>query len=345
MGGSGGRYQLYCAKGVLSVSFACSELVILSSCASISLEKWRQAPRVSLRSVASDPDVVEHCDCIVPVCPESILISSASEAEYAGDASWVKNYLYSLTHGDREVVASRTGWLNDKVIAAAQMIMLQHFPSMAGLQPPALQRVFAFHVHCGAFVQIINVTNNHWCVVSKVGCDSGVVNVYDNLTKKRLPKKTVRLIASLLFSAASTLEMRMMDIARQSNGFDCGVLAIAYAFDICSGLDPCSVSFHSNNIQQHLLTCLEQCQLSQFPVLQERKCTPVKSTETVELFCTCRMPEERGDVMAECESCHEWYHRHCMDIPSEVFGPSDVQWHVPVRELLRCTMGRRLSQK
>ena len=117
-----------------------------------------------------------------------------------------------------------------------------------------------------------------------------------------------------------------MDVTRQSNGSDCGVLPIAYAFDICSGLDPCSVSFHSNNIRQHLLTCLEQCQLSRFPVLQERKCAPVKSTETVELFCTCRMPEERGDVMAKCESCHEWYHRHCMDIPSEVFGPSDVQW-------------------
>ena len=306
VGESGGRYQLYCAKGVLNVSFSCSELVILSSFASISLEKWRQAPRVSLRSVASDPDVVEHCDCIVPMCPESILIPSASEAEDVGDASWVKNYLYSLTHGDREVVASRTGWLNDKVIAAAQMIMLQHFPSMAGLQPLALQRVFAFHVHCGAFVHIINVSNNHWCVVSTVGCDSGVVNVYDSLPKKRLPKKTVRLIASLLFSAASTLEMRMM-------------------IDICSGWDPCSVSFDSNNIRHHLLTCLEQCQLSRFPVLQERKCTPVKSTETVELFCTCRMPEER-DVMAECESCHEWYHRHCMDISSEVFGPSDVQW-------------------
>ncbi len=219
----------------------------MSSCASIPLEKWCQAPRMSLRSVASDPEVVEHCDCIVPVCPESVFISSASEAEDAGDALWVKNYLYSLTHGDREVVASRTGWLNDKVIAAAQMIMLQRFPSMAGSQPPALQKVFAFMSTVEVF-QIINVSNNHWCVVSTVGCDSGVVIVYDSLPTKILPNKTVRLIASLLFSAASTLEMRTMDVARQSNGSDCGVLARAYAFDICSGLDPRSVSFDSNNI-------------------------------------------------------------------------------------------------
>ena len=29
----------------------------------------------------------------------------------------------------------------------------------------------------------------------------------------------------------------MMDVEKQSNGSDCGVLAIAYAFDLCSGLN------------------------------------------------------------------------------------------------------------
>ena len=27
-----------------------------------------------------------------------------------------------------------------------------------------------------------------------------------------------------------------------------------------------------------------------------------------------------------CDSCHIWYHRHCMDISSEVFGESEVHW-------------------
>ena len=38
------------------------------------------------------------------------------------------------------------------------------------------------------------------------------------------------------------------------------------------------------------------------------------------------MPEEKGDEMAQCDVCHVWYHSHCMDIPSEVFGESDVHW-------------------
>ena len=37
---------------------------------------------------------------------------------------------------------------------------------------------------------------------------------------------TVQLIASLVFSPASELEVRSMDVGQQSNDTDCGVLAI-----------------------------------------------------------------------------------------------------------------------
>ena len=189
VGEFGGRFQLYCSKGVLNVSFSSSELIPLTTCASIPLDNWRQAPKVSLRSLTRDPAIAEHCDCNLTLCSESIVVSSASEAEDTEHNMWVKNHVYSLTHHDREVVASRTGWLNDNVIATAQMLMLQYFPNMAGLQPLALQKVFAFQVHSGEFVQIINVGNKHWCVVSTVGCDNGVVEVYDSLYTS-IPVKT-----------------------------------------------------------------------------------------------------------------------------------------------------------
>jgi hypothetical protein len=225
----GSQYQLYCSKGVLNTSFSGTELIPLTSCVSIPLDKWRQAPTVTLRSIASDPAVVQR---IVPVFSESILVSSASEGEDTGHNMWVTNPLYTLTHNDQKVVTSRSGWLTDAVISAAQMIMIQYFPSMSGLQLPTLQKVFAFQVHSGEFVQIIYVRNNHWCVVSTVGCESGVVNVYDSL----YIAKTIHLIGSMVFSSSSKLEVRMMDVAKQLNSSNCGVLAIAYAFDICSRL-------------------------------------------------------------------------------------------------------------
>ena len=73
--------------------------------------------------------------------------------------------------------------------------------------------------------------------MSTVGCQSGVVRVYDSLYKT-LSKETVYLIASMVHVPSSDLHTVMMDVEKQSNGSDCGVLAIAYAFDICSGMDP-----------------------------------------------------------------------------------------------------------
>ena len=72
----------------------------------------------------------------------------------------------------------------------------------------------------------------------------GVVNVYDSLYSS-VSNKTIHLIANMVYSSSSTLEVRMMDVAKQS---DCGILSIAYAFDLCSGNDPCEVKYdHKKN--------------------------------------------------------------------------------------------------
>ena len=319
-----GRYQLYCSKGVLNTSFSCTEVIPVTGCSPIPLDEWRKAPKISLRSVTNDSALHERCNCCVPGTSESIVLSSASEEENEAPEMWVSNGAYTLSCRDRDVVFSPKGWLTDKIICAAQMLLLQFFPNMAGLQPPTLQKVFAFQVHSGEFVQIIHVRNNHWCVVSTVGCQSGVVRVYDSLYKT-LSKETVRLIARMVHVPSSELKFEMMDVEKQSNDSDCGVLAIAYAFDICNGMNPCSVRFDHSKIRPHLITCLENCQVSRFPVLGQRGSVPRKP-KTLELHCSCRMPEEDGDEMAKCDSCHIWYHRHCMDIPSEVFGVSEVHW-------------------
>ena len=155
------RYQLYCSKGVINTSFSCTEVVPLTSCTAIPLDEWWRAPRVSLRSVASDPEVTEHCECTVPLCSERIVIHSGAEDEEIVQDVWMNNYVYSLTHDELELIECSTAWLTDKIIAAAQMLMLQHFSHMAGLQPPALRKGFAFQVHSGEFVQIIHVRHNH----------------------------------------------------------------------------------------------------------------------------------------------------------------------------------------
>ena len=102
---------------------------------------------------------------------------------------------------------------------------------MRGLQSPVLQQTLAFQVHSGKFLQIIHVGGNHWCTVSNVDCGDGVVDVYDSLHSS-VSNATLRVIASLVYSSASKLVVRMMNVGRQSNGSDCGVLAVAFAYDI-----------------------------------------------------------------------------------------------------------------
>ena len=96
----------------------------------------------------------------------------------------------------------------------------------------------------------------------------------------------VWVIASLVLSSASKLTIRMMDVGKQSNGSDCGVLSIAFAYDICSGTDPYKAKYDHKLMRQHLLQCLEDCTLSRFRLLGERRHIRVKHTQEVDLHCS-----------------------------------------------------------
>ena len=88
--------------------------------------------------------------------------------------------------------------------------------------------------------------------------------VYDSMYPSA-SSGAVKLMASLVLSPAEQLVVRMMDVGRQSNGSNYGLLAIAFAYDICSGNDPCKIKYDHRSIRQHLADCLEKCRLSHFP--------------------------------------------------------------------------------
>ena len=90
----------------------------------------------------------------------------------------------------------------------------------------------------------------HWCTVSDIGCSDGEVKVYDSLYRT-VSTDMLRIMASLVFSSTSQLVVRMMDVERQSNGSDCGVLAIAFAYDACHG----DLYQYRKSIRQHLADC------------------------------------------------------------------------------------------
>ena len=166
---------------------------------------------------------------------------------------------------DRKTIVS-TEWLDDKIITAAQLLIKQQYPRMVGLQPPVLQQTLTFPVYRGEFVQLLNIRDTHWCVVTNVGCEEGVVKVYDSMYDS-VSDVTSRTIASLVFSTAPKLTIKVMDMEKQTNTADCGVLSIAYAYDLYSGMDPCEAVYDHTSSRNHLAKCLEDCKFSRFPVL------------------------------------------------------------------------------
>ena len=80
----------------------------------------------------------------------------------------------------------------------------------------------------------------------------------------------------------------MMDVGRQSNGSDCGVLAIAFAYDICSSNDRCKIKYDHRSVRQHLADCLEKYSFSRFQVIGGHR-----YIQSVDLHCSCRLPKEK----------------------------------------------------
>jgi len=285
----GGKYyRLRLCDGVLlSSCYTASELTPLGSGHHISLDGWRLSERVSFRKVISNPLNLEKCDCIGPI-PNEVPIDltkgsdvMSTDNEVQVHVLWVECSLYTLMDVDRKMIVS-TEWL-DKIITAVQLLK-QQYPCMVGLQPPVLQQTLTFPVYRGEFVQLLNIRDTHWCVVTNVGCEEGVIKVYDSMYDS-VSDVTSRTIASLVFSTAPKLMIKVMDVEKQKNMADCGVLSIAYAYDICSGMDPCEAVYDHTSIRNHLAKCLEDCNFSRFPVLHGKEGNRVKYVQHIELHC------------------------------------------------------------
>ena len=123
--------------------------------------------------------------------------------------TWLDIENYTLTIDDRDSITNGE-WLNDNHINAAQSLLKTKFPNahVQGLQHANYATTLTFEVVSLDCVQIINMCKN--------------------------PNK---IIASLLSTSDKSITVNHIDVQRQSNTSDCGVLAIAFATAICHGID------------------------------------------------------------------------------------------------------------
>ena len=112
----------------------------------------------------------------------------------------------------------------------------------------------------------------------------------------------------------------MMDVQIQSGGDDCGIFATAFAFALCSGRNPCNITFTQQLRQDHLSSCFHVQKLSPFPSDSKPRqaLKDARNIEKFPVFCVCRMPKDKKG-MAQCTACRDWFHQKCQKILRAVF--------------------------
>ena len=130
-----------------------------------------------------------------------------------------------LTDADREELLTGK-WLNDRLIHASQNLLKQDKDTdlpPTSLQNPLYGQMLCFrHVGRDDCVQILH-SESHSVTVSTVGTQHPIVRVYNSLYFS-LPVSTKRQISALLFTEEKAITSEWVNVQRQPNGNDWGLL-------------------------------------------------------------------------------------------------------------------------
>ena len=172
----------------------------------------------------------------------------------------------------------------------------------------------------GEFVQVLHDGSIHWVCISNTGCKEHEVNYYDSLSGSGVSWYLVQQIASIVHVNVSEL------IMNTKNGVDCGLYAFAFATSLLNGRNPEEQKYSVTDLRPHLLQCIQDAHMKEFPNETTAKCQRVRTTTAkLTLYCHCRMPWRPADKKlpgmktAEYEICCEWFHQNCEGIPDIVF--------------------------
>ena len=168
-----------------------------------------------------------------------------------------------LDEHDYDIISSPDGWLDCKIIQAAQICIKKVNPLIEGFQRPTLGRVRNFDIMTSDFVQILHMGNSHWVCISSIGCTSGCVNLYDSLYDDIIDDEVEQQVKDLL--PDNFVGIEVVPVQQQMNGSDCGVFAVAFATCLVFELNPSDFMFDIPRMRPHLLECLRAGEIKVFP--------------------------------------------------------------------------------
>jgi hypothetical protein len=150
-----------------------------------------------------------------------------------------------LTAKDKKTIQNNLK-LDDKVINAAQTVLKQQFPGISGWQDTILSQTSFESIPVDSVQIHHNPKRDHWVCSSSV---HGNIQVFDSLFETLSASMQIQL-AECYRSAINfdVLEIEVPSVQRQSGGIDCGLFAIAFAYELASGNEH---TIQSKRFEQH----------------------------------------------------------------------------------------------
>ncbi len=236
---------------------------------------------------------------------------------------WLSIEKHHLFFEDRDAII-QNAWLNDRIMYVSGLLIKKQWPAINGFYTSQLGKTYQFKKTPSPFIQILNIKRSHWIVASTVNCDNGIVNVYDSLSTA-IDKDTKFQISSICDTTENTIKIKSVNIQRQTNSRDCGLFSLAVATELAQRKDPRLCYWDVSKMRNHLETSLEKEIMTSFPLAKTRRIPPgsvFKSFTDVELFCTCRMPNDPTRSMIQCDRCKKWFHHKCLGLNDDAELPT-----------------------
>lgn len=170
--------------------------------------------------------------------------------------------------------------LSDNEIYQASLILKDQFKHLKGFYDPQAFNARFFknknklkiNPNEDWFVQIMHDGHHHWYTITNLNAYYQI-KIYDSFYMKKTYKNNQVFehnLQKLLSSNETSQERRLTvcsieSVQTQSSQTMCGLYAIAFAYDLCVGLDPSEQHYDESKMRYHLFKCLTEKSFSPFP--------------------------------------------------------------------------------
>ena len=170
--------------------------------------------------------------------------------------------------------------------------------------------------------QIHHNHHDHW--VASI-FHNNKIYLMDSLGNERPDKKLIPTgleiqLSQLYGEHLSDMTIHVPSVMKQNNSIDCGLYAIAFITFYCLRKQlPFDLIFDCKQMRAHLIACFESERISEFPLTKKTlSIRRKKNTKTINIrnYCICHLPECFDDLV-ECDKCKNWYHKSCVNAPSD----------------------------